>query len=138
MTLNSISKYISCLKQGSLRNSIYVIVDFTYSNLELTKLLFKHGFITHYTLLNRNYGKNLNLLKKVIVIFFKYNGYINVIQNIKQISKPGRRIYIDKQKLLYTYGKNSFYILSTSHGFYTIHELRQLGIGGELLIEINC
>lgn len=140
--LHSFSKFVSCIKQASLRNSNYAVLNYTIINLDLTKVLYRNGLISHYNIQTSNFCKGHSLYKpksfQLIVIYFKYYDSFNAIRDIKQISKSGRRIYITNKDMFNSYSKYSFSIISTSFGFYTINELRQLGIGGELLIELIC
>ena len=66
----------------------------------------------------------------------KYNQEQAVIQNIKQISKPGKRIYI-KNKWLYQNKTPNLYVISTNEGFVTQNQALQLNLGGELICKIN-
>lgn len=138
MTCNYLSKFISCIKQASLKNSLFTIIEFNCINIELTKLFFRNGLITHYSVYFKQTNSNTEFHKKFIILYFKVYESLNTIRNINIISKPGRRIYLKKKDLFHSYGKFNFCVVSTSMGFYTINELRQIGIGGELLMEIDC
>jgi small subunit ribosomal protein S8 len=138
MTCNYLSKFISCIKQASLKNSLFTIIEYSDINLDLTKVFFRNGLISHYSVYIKNKDLNRNISNKVIIMYFKIVDSSNTIRNIQMLSKPGRRIYIKKKDLFHSYGKFNFCIVSTSMGFYTINELRQIGIGGELLMEIDC
>ena len=56
-----------------------------------------------------------------------------VIQGLRRISKPGRRIYVGKDKLPVVMGGLGLAILSTSQGLKTGEEATRLGLGGEVL-----
>lgn len=59
-----------------------------------------------------------------------------VIQGLRRISKPGRRLYVGKDKLPVVMGGLGLAILSTSQGLKTVEEAKQLGLGGEVLCYI--
>ncbi|NQU77628.1 30S ribosomal protein S8, partial [Candidatus Falkowbacteria bacterium] len=53
-----------------------------------------------------------------------------------KISKPGRRVYVPKDKLPYVLNNLGVAIISTPQGLMTNKEARKKGIGGEVLCEI--
>ena len=52
---------------------------------------------------------------------------------IKRISKPGLRVYANKEELPRVLGGLGIAILSTNQGVITDKEARRLGVGGEVL-----
>lgn len=68
-----------------------------------------------------------------IHVQYQYKGDALTFQQIKRISKPGRRVYSSVSSL----SPNGLTILSTPKGMMTAREARNLGIGGELLCEIR-
>jgi small subunit ribosomal protein S8 len=58
-----------------------------------------------------------------------------VITDIKLVSKPGLRIYMDVSKIAEKKG-SSFYIISTSKGVMTSKDAIKNNLGGEVLVEI--
>lgn len=59
-----------------------------------------------------------------------------VIQKIKRISKPGRRVYTHAKDLRPVLGGLGIRVLSTSQGVISDREARQQKVGGEVLCEI--
>ena len=55
------------------------------------------------------------------------------ISGIKRISKPGLRVYANKEDLPKVVGGLGIAIISTSKGIMTDKEARKLGIGGEVM-----
>jgi small subunit ribosomal protein S8 len=55
---------------------------------------------------------------------------------LKQISRPGRRIYTPKQKLPTVIGGLGVAIVSTSKGIMTTEQSVKNGVGGEVLCEV--
>lgn len=95
--------------------------------LEIAKILKREGFI-----------KGFKLVKEdkipMIRIFLKYGpNKERVISGLKRVSKPGRRVYVGKDKLPKVMGGLGIAILSTSSGIMTDKEAREKGIGGEVL-----
>lgn len=59
-----------------------------------------------------------------------------VIQTIKRVSKPGRRLYVRGKELKPVLGGLGIQIISTSKGVISDREARQQNIGGEVLCEV--
>ena len=59
-----------------------------------------------------------------------------VIQHIKRISTPGRRVYRKAKEMKPILGGMGITIVSTSSGIFSDREARQKNIGGEVLCEI--
>jgi len=94
------------------------------------KILWNEGFIIGY----RTSKKNDDFIK----IFLKYtNNGKPAINNIKLISKPGRRIFYSIKQIWKIDASKNFIIFSTSKGIKTINSCKKLQIGGEPFIIIN-
>ncbi len=59
-----------------------------------------------------------------------------VIEGIQRVSKPGRRIYADKNSIPKVRGGYGIAIVSTNQGIMTDHQCRRHGVGGEILCEV--
>jgi small subunit ribosomal protein S8 len=59
-----------------------------------------------------------------------------VIQSIRRISKPGRRVYSQARELKPVLHGMGIRILSTSRGIVSDREARQKNLGGEVLCEV--
>jgi len=59
-----------------------------------------------------------------------------VIQRIRRVSKPGRRIYSKAKELRPILGGMGICIISTSSGVVSDREARQKNLGGEVLCEV--
>ncbi len=89
-------------------------------------------------LLDEGYVKGVELIEDdkqgIIRIVLKYTGQKqNVITGIKRISKPGLRVYADKDHLPKVLGGLGVAVISTSKGVMTDKKARAEGIGGEVL-----
>jgi len=74
---------------------------------------------------------------KKLCIDLKYgpNGE-RIIQHIKRVSKPGRRIYSRSSKLRPILNGLGISIISTNRGVVSDREARQKNLGGEVLCEL--
>ena len=96
----------------------------------IAEILFKEGYIKSFELIsNENQG--------IIRITLKYDEKgTRVIDGIKRISKPGLRVYANKEELPKVLNGLGIAIISTSKGLKTDKEAREAGIGGEVLAYI--
>jgi small subunit ribosomal protein S8 len=107
-------------------------VDVPPSNLKvaIVELWKKDGFIRNYKLYQQdNHG--------ILRIYLKYVGKGRpVIQGIRRVSKPSRRVYLKYEKLPKILGGIGVGIVSTSKGILTDKGARESKVGGELLCTI--
>ena len=59
-----------------------------------------------------------------------------IINYVKRVSKPGRRIYVTKGKLPRVLRGHGLAIISTPKGIMTDGESRKAGLGGEVMCEV--
>ena len=71
-----------------------------------------------------------------IGIVLKWDGRSNVIDGLKRLSKPGRRLYAGAADLPKVRNGLGIAIISTSQGLMTDREARRQGVGGEVLCSI--
>ena len=75
--------------------------------------------------------------KKSITVDLKYYQGEPVIDMIKRISKPGRRVYYGTEELPSVKDGLGVAIVSTSKGIVTGRNARENGVGGELLCIVS-
>lgn len=96
---------------------------------EITKVLFKEGYIGNYKITeDKKQGK--------ILITLKYINNESPIHDIKRVSKPSRRIYVSHEEIPLVKRGFGIAVLSTSKGIMSDGEARKQHVGGELLLEI--
>jgi small subunit ribosomal protein S8 len=67
-------------------------------------------------------------------VYLKYGpDKAGILQRIERISRPGRRVYADKDNIPRVISGLGLAVLSTSQGILTDRECRKRGIGGEVL-----
>jgi small subunit ribosomal protein S8 len=89
-------------------------------------------------LLDEGYIRSMQIIKDgkqgVIKIMLKYTSdKKNVISGLKRISKPGLRVYAQKEDLPKVLGGLGIAVMSTSKGIMTDKNARNEGVGGEVL-----
>ena len=103
-----------------------VSVPLSKIKLEIARILKQEGYIDNF----KKSGKGSD---KVIEINLKYPP---VIREIKKISKPGRRVYVNVSKMRSIKSGHGISIISTSKGLMTNKEAHKARLGGEILVEI--
>ena len=75
--------------------------------------------------------------RKILRVYLLYReGKIPAIEEIRRKSKPGRRIYVNKDEIPQVLNGLGMAVVSTSKGVLSDREARNLGVGGELLLEV--
>ena len=76
-------------------------------------------------------------IKKFIKLQLKYSeNRQSVINEMKRISKPSRRVYVNKGQIPRVKAGMGISILSTSKGIMTGTNARKIGVGGEILCTV--
>ena len=96
--------------------------------ISIADILVNEGYIEKYDLVDEGAFKNIH-------ITLKYGADKNerIITGMKRISKPGLRVYVNKDELPKVLGGLGIAILSTNQGVITDKEARKLQVGGEVL-----
>jgi small subunit ribosomal protein S8 len=104
-------------------------VDVPASNLkkEVARILLEGMYIGNYKLIDEGH-------QGIIRIYLKYDDQERgPILGLKRISKPGRRVFANKNSIPRVRNGLGTAIISTSRGVMTDQECRQTGVGGEVL-----
>ncbi len=98
--------------------------------LDIAKILKDEGYIKNYKLVkDRKQG--------VIRVYLKYSDdETPVIQGIRRISKPGRRVYVGSDAIPRVMGGLGTAILSTPKGMQTGRQAKKDNVGGEVVCHV--
>ena len=95
--------------------------------VEIARVLKDEGYIKDYRVVT---GEAFDSL----VVELKYGrSRERVITDLRRISKPGRRVYAQTDRLPRVLGGMGTAIMSTSRGLVTSRTAQELGVGGEVL-----
>ena len=96
--------------------------------LAIAKILLDEGYIKSYELVENGKFNDIR-------ITLKYGASKNekIISGLQRISKPGLRVYANKEELPKVLGGLGVAIIYTNKGVITDKEARKLGVGGEVL-----
>ena len=126
--IDPISDMLTRIRNANLVKKTEVIIPFSKIKFEVAKILEKEGFVKKVEEIEKNH--------KQIKIELKYKDKKPVIQDLKRISKPGRRIYNGYKKLPKILPSLGIMIVSTPLGLMTHEEAKEKKIGGEVICEI--
>lgn len=111
-------------------NSVHrEVVDIPSSKLklELARIFKEEGYI-------RDYRRIEDGKSGTIRMYLKYGpNKEKVITGIKRISKPGLRVYAQKDRIPRVLGGLGIAVLSTSKGVMSDRQARKEGVGGEII-----
>ncbi len=130
MMTDPIADMLTRIKNALRVRKNSVTVSASKQKLDILRILKEEGYIEDYHYIDEKpQGK--------IEIFLKYDENKRpVILGLREISKPGRRIYLGYQKLSKVMNGLGIAIISTSQGLMTDMEARKRKIGGEVICEI--
>ncbi|OGV70006.1 MAG: 30S ribosomal protein S8 [Lentisphaerae bacterium RIFOXYB12_FULL_65_16] len=101
-----------------------------YSELKagLAEVLRRAGYID-------SWRKEGEVAHKELILVLKYKGRTRefVIEGLKRVSKPSRRVYVTSRDVPSVLGGFGIAVLSTSSGLMTGREARKKNVGGEVL-----
>ncbi len=115
-----------------IRNAImarhdFVLVPTSKMKLAIAKIFKDEGFISDYEVLK---GKP----HRVIKIYLKYRDNNQpVLSGLERVSKPGLRVYVQREEIPRVYGGLGIAIVSTPKGIMTGQQAWRQRVGGELL-----
>lgn len=113
-------------------NMVYhesVDVPMSKIKMEIARILKEAGYIKNYKVVN-----DPKKAYSSIRLFLSYGpNRERVIQGLRRISKPGRRVYVGHADLPKVMGGLGIAVISTPKGLKTDTEAGTLGLGGEVL-----
>jgi len=118
-----------------IRNGLKAVretVDIPCSKVkvDIAKVLKAEGYIRNYKVLKDNKQGKIKVILK-----YDDNG-LPVLQGLKRVSKPSRRIYCGSDgipEVLNGFGVN---VVSTSKGLMSDKQARKMGLGGEIICSV--
>ena len=130
MVTDPIADMLTRIRNANAVNKETVEIQSSKMKEAIAEILKKENFIKDYEVVQSSPGK---ILRIVLRDKSDKESYIN---GLKRISKPGRRIYVNKDKIPRVLNGHGIAIISTSKGLMTDEECRKVGIGGEVLCYI--
>ena len=128
MMTDPIADLLTRIRNASRAEHEKVDIPASKLKVRIAEILKAEGFV-----------KNLRVIEETgkfptLRVYLKYGtGNEQVISGIVRVSKPGRRVYVGKERIPSILGGMGVAILSTSRGVMTDREVRKQQLGGEVL-----
>ena len=131
MTTNHIiSDFVTRINNALRKNKRSVLVTKANIITKIVTVMEKEGFIIGYKIKDQ----------RSLEVFLKYFHDKPVINNFSSISRPSRRVYLNKENIIHWKNPNNSFdllILSTNKGVLTHQDALLKQTGGEVLVSLN-
>ena len=127
MYSDPIADFLTRIRNASRAEHEKVDIPSSKLKLRLAEILKDEGFIKNFRVIEDNKQGTLR-------VYLKYGaGSEKIISGIVRVSRPGRRVYVTKDRIPSLLGGMGVAILSTSAGVMTDRQVRKQHLGGEVL-----
>ena len=124
-----IADMLTRIRNASAVKKAEVVLPFSKIKYQIAEILKESGWLKDVEKIKGKFAQ--------IRVELKYDkDGQSTILSIKRISKPGRRVYVDKNNLPVVLNNLGIAIISTSRGLMTNREAKRKSLGGEVICEI--
>ncbi|RZP16161.1 MAG: 30S ribosomal protein S8 [Candidatus Dadabacteria bacterium] len=131
MVIDPISDMLTRIRNALNAKHKVVEIPSSKFKLQIAKILQEEGFIHSFDKISKDKFSYIKISLK-----YSNDNRTSVIKEIKRISKPGLRVYVNKAEIPRIMGGLGTSIISTSKGVMTGSKAREIGVGGEILCSI--
>ena len=125
-----IADMLTRVKNAIMAQKKDVAIPLSTIKLEIAKILKEEGYIA-------NFRVDKTQMPSQLFVELKYSSKKqNVIEGLKRISKPGRRVYAEVDSIPRVLDGLGVAVISTSQGIVTGKECKKRNIGGEVLLYV--
>ncbi|MBI2525314.1 MAG: 30S ribosomal protein S8 [Candidatus Rokubacteria bacterium] len=127
MMTDPIADLLTRIRNASRAEHEKVDIPASKLKVRIAEILKAEGFVKNFRFIEEPRPGTLR-------VYLKYGtGNEKIISGLVRVSRPGRRVYVGKDKTPSILGGMGVAILSTSRGVMTDREVRKQGLGGEVL-----
>ncbi|MFC1807023.1 30S ribosomal protein S8 [Candidatus Omnitrophota bacterium] len=126
---DTIADFITCIRNASSAKKDTLECPSSTNRESICEILKREGYIRDFRIIKNNKQNIVRIYLK----FSKDKMKEPAIVNLKRMSKPGLRVYKNKDHIPVVLGGRGIAIVSTSKGLLTDIECREMKLGGELL-----
>ena len=123
-----ISNLLSAIKNAHARNKEELSINSSKKLISILQVLNEEGYIQSYEVSEG--------IKPIVTIKLKYYEGKPVIKELKRVSRPGLREYVNHKNIPQVKGGLGVAIISTSKGLLTDAKAREAGLGGEVICSV--
>jgi len=131
MVNDPLGDMLTRIRNALMRNKRTVSTPASALRRRVLEVLKSEGYIRDYAEVEHSTGL------KELEIELKYYEGDSVIQHIKRISKPGRRVYSGVKDIALVQNGLGIAILSTPQGVMSDTSAREANVGGEILCHVS-
>ncbi len=131
-----IADMLTRIRNASAVRKREVVLPMSKVKHNIAQILEQEGWVAKVEVIKSQGEKNNSSVFNELKIVLKYKNNKSAISCLKRISKPGCRVYVNKDKLPRVLNNLGIAIISTPLGVMTNKEARKKGIGGEVICEI--
>ena len=124
-----VADMLTRIRNGQARSKLEVRMPASSKKAAVAKVLEEEGYISGFRLEGES-------PKEEIVLGLKYYQGEPVIEKIERVSRPGLRVYRNKDNLPSVIGGLGVAVISTSKGMMSDRQARESGIGGEVICAV--
>jgi small subunit ribosomal protein S8 len=130
--MDTIANMLSQLKNASLAQKESIELSYSKTLEAILRVIEKHGFVSKVGVF-----KYKDSERKGLHVDLSYDAESKpMFRNIKRISKPGRRMYLQGKEIKRVNPKFGLIIISTPKGIMTGEQARKSKLGGEIICEV--
>lgn len=130
MMTDPIADMLTRVRNAFRAKKSYVDIPASKVKAHIARIMLEGGYL-------RNVKYIDDGLQGMLRVYLRYDEHNeSIIEGIRRISVPSRRVYVDKTNIPRVMGGYGTAIISTSKGVLTDKECRALGVGGEVLCHI--
>lgn len=128
--MDPIANMLTIIRNGTRAHHKVVHVPYSRIKIEIARILMEEGYINNFQIDNEEKPRDIEILLR-----YSQRGE-SVIKNLVRISRPGRRVYVNKDEIPRVHRGLGIAIISTSKGLITDREARKLKVGGEIVSHV--
>lgn len=129
MITDPISDMLTRIRNAQAVKKREIVMPFSKVKFAIAKILEKEGYVQDVRQVEEGKFRTLR-------IGLKYQDRSPVIQSLRRVSTPGRRVYTKSTELPKILSDLGIAIISTPNGLMTNKEARARHLGGEVICEI--
>jgi len=130
MVTDPIADMLTRIRNAQLARQAFTNIPSSKMKEALARVLKEEGYIEDYEVSRADAGAMMR-------IYLRYGeGRRPVITSLERVSKPGRRVYVNRHEIPWVLSGLGIAILSTPKGIMADQKARKLGVGGEVLCYI--
>lgn len=126
---DQIGDFLTRIRNAGMAGHKYVEAPRSNIKVQIAKLLKEQGYI-------EDYEDQKDDVQGTVKVALKYFERKPVIKEIKRVSKPGRRIYVNSKNLTRVKSGLGIAIVSTSKGVLTVKDCEKQNLGGEVVCTV--